>query len=202
MDLSLFTTQGATLFSIYLACALGIPVPEEITLISAGVLAATGQLPAVIAAGAGLLGIFTCDWTLYLLGRHLGPRVFRLPFLRSLFTESRIQWASAHVKKNGILICFVARFLPGMRVAIFSTAGAFGVKLYVFFPVDVLAACTVVTLWVSLGNWMGAHLLDAAAYAHEIKVIMISTGLLILCGNIAWQIITRWRTAPTQSSRD
>ncbi|MDD5711136.1 MAG: DedA family protein, partial [Smithellaceae bacterium] len=177
-DLSLFTGNIGTLIGIYLACAAGIPVPEEITLISAGVLAATKQLTASTAAAAGLAGIVTSDWTLYFLGRHLGAKVFRLPVLRNVFTKSRVLWAETHIGRNGSLICFCGRFLPGLRVAIFAASGALGVKPQVFIGMELLAAITVVSLWVSLGNWMGSRFIDAVAYAQEIKITLVCMALV------------------------
>ncbi len=120
-----------TVIGIFLACALGVPVPEEITLISAGVLVSTKQLPLIIAAIAGLSGIITSDWTIYLLGRRLGPRVFRLPILRTVFTNSRIKWTELRIRRSGPLVCFLGRFIPGLRVVIFATSGVLGIKPYI-----------------------------------------------------------------------
>ncbi len=191
VDFSLIISNFGTVIGMFLACALGFPVPEEITLISAGVLVSTKQLHLTLAVISGLAGILISDSTLYFLGRHLGPRVFELPLLRTVLTESRVKWAESRIRKYGPLVCFVGRFLPGLRIAIFTTSGALGLKPQVFLSIDVLAAVIIVSLWISLGHWMGSNFIDATRYAQEIKVVLIVIALLIFVINISWRFITR-----------
>lgn len=178
---------------IFLSCATGVPAPLEITLLSAGVLVSTKQIPLGIAVISGLAGIFMSDWTLYFLGRHLGPQVFRLPLLRTVFTESRVKWAEARIRGNGPIVCFIGCFLPGLRVVMFTACGAFGVKPQVFLVIDIMAAVIIVSLWIFLGNWMGSNFIDATQHAQEIRMFFISIALLIVVINIGLQLITRKR---------
>jgi len=179
VDFSLIMPNIGTVIGIFLACALGFPVPEEITLISAGVLVSTKQLSLGLAFISGLAGIIMSDSTLYFLGRHLGPRVFRLPLLRSVLTESRVKLAEYRIHRNGPLVCFIGRFLPGLRVVIFATSGALKIKPQVFLVIDALAAVLIVSLWISLGNWMGSNFITATRHAQEIRVAIICITLLI-----------------------
>jgi len=194
VDFSLIMSNFGTLIGIFLACALGVPVPEEITLLSAGVLVSTKQLQLDLAVISGLTGILMGDSTLYFLGRHLGPRVFRLPLLRTVLTESRVQWAESCIHRNGPLVCFFGRFIPGLRVVIFTTFGALGIKPRVFLVTDDLAAVIIVSLWLSLGNWIGSNFIDSTQHVQDIKVVLISIAILILVSNRSWRFLTRKRT--------
>ena len=173
-DFSLIMSNFGTLIAIFVACALGAPVPEEITLLSSGVLVSTKQLQLSFAVISGLAGILMSDSTLYFLGRYFGPRVFGLPLFRTVFTESRVKWAESHIRENGALICFIGRFLPGLRVVIFTTSGALGIKSHIFLAIDALAAVIIVSLWISLGIWMGSNFIDTARHTQEIRVASIS----------------------------
>ena len=180
-----------SLMGIFLACALGIPVPEELTLLSAGILVSTKQLQLDLAFMSGVSGILMSDSILYFLGRYLGPQVFRWYLFRTVFTVSRVKWAEYHIRRNGTLFCFIGRFLPGLRVVIFTTTGALGIKPNAFLVIDALAAVISVLLWISIGNWMGSSFLDAALHAQEIKVGLICIAVLIFVIGMTRQIITR-----------
>jgi membrane protein DedA with SNARE-associated domain len=191
VDFSLITSNFGTMIGMFLACALGVPVPEEVTLISAGVLVSTKQPHLTLAAVSGLSGILISDATLYFLGRYFGPRVFELPLFRTVLTEPRVKWAESRIRRYGPLVCFVGRFLPGLRIAIFTTSGALGLKPQVFLLIDALAAVIIVSLWISLGHWMGANFIDATRYAQEIKVVLIAIAVLIFVINVGWRLRTR-----------
>jgi len=183
-----------TLIGIFLACGLGFPVPEEITLLSVGVLASTRQLPLFIGIMGGLCGILASDSTAFFLGRRLGPRVSCLPVLRGVLTESRVKWAESCVHNDGPIVCFIARFLPGLRVVIFTTCGGLGIKPQVFLAFEIMAALIEVSLWVFIGSWLGSNFIDATGFAHKIKTILIPVALLLLIINISWRLITRKKT--------
>ena len=190
-----------TVLTIFLACATGVPVPEEITLLWVGIFVSTKQLQLSLAVVSGLAGILASDWTLYFLGRHLGPRVFRLHLFRTVFTDSRVKWAESHIRRNGPLVCFVGRFLPGLRVVIFAASGALGIKPQVFLAIDAMAAMTIVSLWISLGNWMGSNFIDATRHTQEIRAASISIALLIVLANIGLRLIIRKRPDIRRSVR-
>ncbi len=159
---------------IFVACALGMPVPEEITLLSAGLLGSAKEIPIILAALFGWAGLCLSDSILFFLGRHLGPGVFRLPLLRNVFTETRVKMAESRIRSNGILVCFVGRFLPSMRMAVFAAAGALSVNPIAFLITDALAGATAVLIWVSIGSWMGSYLGDTAQHLQYVKTAVIS----------------------------
>lgn len=142
------------MIGIFTACVLGVPTPEELTLTSAGFWASTNNFPLAPLVISGWLGIYLSDSTLFFLGRHLGSGVFRLPFLRIFFTDSRVRWAECRLREQGVLVCFIGRFLPGLRIPVFATAGALRIKPRIFLVVDALAGMILVLLWIFFGNWI------------------------------------------------
>jgi membrane protein DedA with SNARE-associated domain len=174
-------TAYALILSVLLACGLGLPIPEDITLVSAGILAALGNISLIGAFVAGFIGVLFGDTILFFLGRTYGNRVFQLPGFRTVFTEKRVELARTKVLANSKLICFTARFLPGLRAPIYLTAGILGVRPFTFILLDGIAALISVPVWVYLGWYLGEnldHLISVVTKAQ--RFIVLGIVLLVL----------------------
>lgn len=177
-------------FGILLACALGMPVPEEFTLLSAGVLVAAKQIELHHAIVFGVVGVLLSDTILYYMGRCFGRQIFQWRFISSILTKSRVKWVEACIRENGALVCFVGRFLPGIRVVIFTTVGVLGVKPQMFLVIDILAAVIDISFWIFAGTLMGSFV-DASQYAAEIKKTIMLLGVALLLLNVIRQYMIR-----------
>ncbi len=70
-----------TILGILFACGLGVPIPEDITLIAAGILASAGSISLPGAYIVGYVGVMVGDTLLFFTGRKYGHKVFRVwPF--------------------------------------------------------------------------------------------------------------------------
>lgn len=163
---------GLILFVLF-ACGLGLPIPEDITLISAGILTATGTISMTGALIVGFVGVLIGDTILFFLGRRYGQAVFTWPVFRSIFTPERHALAEQKVKKYGKYICFAARFMPGLRAVVYLTAGTMKVRRTVFFLADGIAALISVPIWILLGNWFGENIDYLLKLAKKINSIVI-----------------------------
>jgi membrane protein DedA with SNARE-associated domain len=182
----------SAIVGMLLICGLGVPLPEDITLIAAGILAspAVGSISLFGAIVAGLLGVLAGDAFLYNLGRFYGRKAFQLPLIRNIMTPRRIAMAERKVLRNSHFICFTARFLPGLRSPVFLTAGIMGVRPMVFYGLDGFAALISVPLWVFVGHWFGEHLDDAMKFAEKIQLSLLAVVLLGIGGYVLFR---RWR---------
>lgn len=184
----------ATIVGILFICGLGVPIPEDITLLAAGLLAAHGSISLNGALIAGFLGVLLGDALLFFMGRKFGKKVFALPGLRNLFTDVRIAAAEARIRRNGPFICFIARFLPGLRSPIFAMSGALGVRPITFFLLDGFAALISVPVWVVLGYWFGNNLDDALARVKHVQFYLFSGLAILIVGYIAYRFLKKRRT--------
>lgn len=138
-------------------CGLGVPVPEDIILISGGYIAAnadagTGQHKAMwLMMLIGLAGIVVGDSIIYGLGRRLGPPIARRPPLNRVLTPERLVRVEKLFHKYGQHILMAARFMPGVRAVAFFSAGTTGVPYYKFIAFDGSAALISAPFWVFLG---------------------------------------------------
>lgn len=183
-ELDGITAYGA-IIGLLLICGLGVPLPEDITLISAGILSALGSVTLAGAIAAGFFGVIVGDAFMFTLGRVYGRRAFKLPIIRSIMTPKRIAMAERKVIRNSKFICFTARFLPGLRSPIFLTSGILGVKAVTFFLLDGFAAMISVPLWVLAGRWFGENLEEALKFAERAQMLLFAV-ILVLIGSYVW----------------
>lgn len=170
----------AAVFAMLLLCGFGLPVPEDITLVAGGVMTGLacpeserfltslktchGVHLMVLVSMAGVL---VGDLTMMTLGRMLGQRIMKLPWLSRLISEPRRAAIEARMQKYGSWIVFAARFTPGLRSPIFVVTGMTRRVSYLRFVLtDGAAALISVPLWVYLG-FLGAQ--NRTALIHWIK---------------------------------
>jgi membrane protein YqaA with SNARE-associated domain len=125
---SLLTSPWAYLL-IFVIAALDavIPaVPSEATVISAGVLAGTGDLSLLAVVSAGAAGALIGDATAYGGGRLMSERAVRW-LQKSARGRRESERAARLLDRRGPLVIVTARFVPGGRTAATFTAGWFAI---------------------------------------------------------------------------
>ena len=172
------------LFGLLFACGLGLPLPEDIPLIVAGALCATGKMHFTIAAVVAWAGIIGGDIVLYRLGRRFGMNITYLPFVGKHLTRSRIERAERMFDRYGVAVVGVGRMLAGIRGAMVVAAGALRFNFIKFVITDSLAAVVSGGLFMSLGYWLGQNLTDQNI--KRFKHWFILAGILLALGAILW----------------
>ncbi|MGE3975609.1 MAG: DedA family protein [Bdellovibrionales bacterium] len=183
------STAYATILGILFACGLGLPIPEDITLIAAGMLAAAGTISLPGAYFVGYLGVLVGDALLFFAGRKYGKKVFTVWPFKSIMTPERILQAEGWIQNWAKTVCFVARFLPGLRAPIYLTSGVLGVKPSVFLLQDGLAALLSVPIWVALGHWFGSNIDLALEVAKKFQIGILILVFFLILGIVGWK---RW----------
>ena len=115
--LSVMTPLGAYLWltGILLLCGLGLPIPEDISLIAAGYFSYKGVLQVHRAAVICLAAVLAGDSLAFFMGRYFGRRVLASPFAKRYFTPRRQLRVRAYFRKFGSKVVLVGRFTPGLR---------------------------------------------------------------------------------------
>ncbi len=194
-------TAYMVILGVLLACGFGVPIPEDITLIAAGVLAGLGKISVTGAYLVGFFGVLAGDSILFFIGRKFGKRAFEWPLFRKFFTPDRIHRAEKHIRKRARMICFIARFLPGLRAPIYLTSGAMGVKPSIFLFQDGLAALLSVPLWIFLGQMAGENLEFALEKAKELQLFIFG-GLALFFGFLVYKYIRKKKASKTPRVTD
>jgi membrane protein DedA with SNARE-associated domain len=157
-----FTYVG--LFLVLVLCGLGLPVPEEIPLLTGGFLVYRGitQYPTTLVVS--FVGVVAGDNSLFFLGRRFGAGVLRyLGFVRPGYLP-RIERLKRFMDRHGNMAIFYARFLAGVRALVYLTAGSTGVSTRRFLVYDALGATISVPLAVSVGYFFGDQIELAIRY--------------------------------------
>jgi membrane protein DedA with SNARE-associated domain len=142
------------IFVALIAAGFGFPIPEELPVITAGILVGHGDtnlrwyimLPVVIA------GVVTADGLLYGAGRLWGRRLLEIGWVqRRLLPPDKREQIERNFAARGILVLLGARLLPGIRTPIFLMAGVLRVPLLRFLIADGIYAIPLVNLlfWLS-----------------------------------------------------
>lgn len=190
----------AVVLGLLLICGLGVPIPEDITLVSAGLLAGMGNISLPGALIAGFVGVMAGDAFLFTMGRIYGRRVFQLPVFRTIFTPSRIAMAEEKILANSQFICFTARFLPGLRSPIYLTAGILGVRPIIFYGLDGIAALISVPIWVVMGWWFGQNIDAALVFARSMQKWVLLGVVILISGYIGIKYLIKKRQKPVSSN--
>ncbi|MFK8136816.1 MAG: DedA family protein [Bdellovibrionales bacterium] len=169
----------ALILGVLLICGFGVPIPEDITLVGAGILAGTGKISIFGAYAAGFIGVLAGDFTMYTIGRKYGRAVFEWRIFKRIFTPKIIKKAEERIQKNGKFVCFMARFLPGLRSPIYLSCGILGVKPTTLLLMDGLAALVSVPVWIELGRYAGNNPDFIIEKAKEFHIYII-VGILAL----------------------
>jgi membrane protein DedA with SNARE-associated domain len=181
-----------TIFGILVACGVGVPFPEDVSLIFGGYLVFRGSANLPLMVATGFLGILAGDSIIYWAGRRLGDRARtdHGRFLRRLLTPERRARVEALFARHGEKIVMAARFMPGVRAVTFFTAGSAGMPYARFICFDGLAALASAPAFVFLGFRFGRQLQHVIEL---LKRFQIATAVAILLGVCAWLGWRRWR---------
>lgn len=152
---SFFLQYGyAAVFSVLIACGFGVPIPEDITLVTGGIISGLGYTDPHIMVAVGIAGVLAGDGLVFAAGRLWGDNIMRFRFIARVMTPQRYAQVEEKFEKYGNWVLFVARFLPGLRTAVFVTAGISRKVSYLrFILMDGLAALISVPVWIYLGEY-------------------------------------------------
>ncbi|MFL5318977.1 MAG: DedA family protein [Myxococcaceae bacterium] len=172
----------ATIFGVLLACGLGIPLPEDLSLIMGGYLAHLEAVKLPYMMAVGFAGILAGDTLIFMAGRRVGNSVDqRKGLIARIVTPEKRAKVSGLFQRHGEKIVMIARFMPGVRAVTYFTAGASGMKYSHFIFWDGLAAMGSAPLFVFLGYHFGE---DLEALIDKLKAgqftVLAGLGMLIV----------------------
>ena len=176
---------------------LGIPVPEETVMLTAGFLSGRELLDLKIVYPIVILSAVTGDCCGFLIGRTGGQRVLLRLANRFHFLRTRYDRLQRFFQTHGNKAVFMARFVTGARFMAGPMAGAFGMPFFQFLGWNVLGAIVWCSLVVTVGYLLGDELYRVVQMTHQAsRWIAIAILLLAIGGFVYWwrerhQAVTR-----------
>ncbi len=178
----------AGVFFALLATGLGVPIPEDIILVTAGVISAKHD-SLIVMNLIGMSGVLGGDLIIYGLGYHYGNRILRHRLFSRLVKPARIRKARAYYRKYGYWAIFVSRFLAGLRATSFLLAGLSHVPPRVFLLADGAAALLSVPLLITLGHYFSNDIQALLGRIKEVQLDLMMGLVLVAFGILAY----RWK---------
>lgn len=178
------------IFLLMLASGFGFPAPEELTLISTGMVCYVAANPdkfpppypgatpvdPYVAAAVAFFSVMFSDCLVFFLGKIFGTRLLRLkPMARY---RERMDKVAEWTRKYGIWAAGAFRFTPGLRFPGHFACGMMGLSVSKFIFIDAIAAGISVPTQVLLVAFYGDTIL---VYFKQFKIVIgILIGALIL----------------------
>jgi membrane protein DedA with SNARE-associated domain len=166
------------LFGFMVLTGCGLPLPEEVAIICAGVLSAEGKLNPQIAFGAVLAGALVGDAVMYHIGRRFGHNLAWIhPKLAKIVQADREEYFEKAILQHGFKVLFLARFMVGVRGPVYLAAGVVRMPFRRFLLWDLVSATAVVGLFFGLSFYFGqdiARLLREAEVTLTLAVLAIA----------------------------
>src|SRR5690606_21429240 len=176
---------------VFLVCGLGLPIPEEVVLLFAGYVCfldvADRHTMMLVCIGAILAG----DLIPFALGRIYGPRLLRLRLMHLLVTPERLARFDRWFRRRGELVVLISRFIAGIRVVSFFTAGTMKMSWTRFLLLDLAGIVPIAIGLVWLGDHYGRTIQAVIEHVQSVErgILIAALSAAALLGAWYW---LRW----------
>jgi membrane protein DedA with SNARE-associated domain len=174
-----------------IVAGLGLPIPEDIMLLAAGILVHRGEVTYAGALLACAIGVFVGDTTIFLIARRLGPAALDRRPLSWLITPSRKEKIEEMFTRHGNVIVFMARHMAGLRAPTFAMAGMHNMPITKFWLWDGLGLCVSAPVVIGIGYWLADNIDRARALLERFEFLVLGVVLIGGLGFIAWRKLRR-----------
>lgn len=178
----------AALVGMMLLSSVGLPLPEEVTLISVGILAFMGAHPqhfpppypdapvvsVHMASAIAFAAVVGSDFLIYVIGRVFGRKLLYHPRVHRFFPEHLMQKVEKWTHKYGAYACGIFRFTPGLRFPGHLACGMLQYPAWKFLTIDGIAALISVPTQIYLLAHYGEPILNKLRQFKMVLLIVIA----------------------------
>jgi membrane protein DedA with SNARE-associated domain len=182
---------------LMLVNSCGVPIPSEVIMPVAGLLAATGHFNIVVVIIAGVAGNWLGALLAYSLARRFGRPLLLGPGRRVGISERHLDSAEEWMQRYGPAAVFFGRMLPVIHTYISFPAGLAKMQPLWFAGLSLLGSTVWVTFLSILGYEVGANYTRVSG---PIGTAAIVIAVVVVVVVVVWYLRGRRRDAPTPSS--
>lgn len=172
---------------------LGIPLPETVFIVAAGIVSQRASLPMFVPIVACAVSVIVGDLVLFFLARAFGSRAFERRPLRWMLPQRLLPRIDALFLKHGRMTLFVARFISGVRAATFILAAMRRVPLTQFLAWDGAAVLVTVPPFAVIGYVFADSVEGLRAHVKQVNAYLLLGLALAIVGYVAIFIWKRRR---------
>ena len=174
---------------VCLAEAVGLPLPAALAILTAGAVAAYGDLHLYLVIGTGVVAMISGDIFLYYMGRVSGWRLLGFLCRLSANPETCILRSAEYFYRRGKQTLLFAKFIPGINTMSPPLAGSMKMRLGNFLLFDSMGALFYVGAYSIAGYLFSDGLraitrgLRSAGFAAE---VISGLGLIVYVVYLVW----------------
>lgn len=169
----------------------GLPVPEEVPIVAAGIASSVGTLNPWWAFLSCLVGALAGDSVLYAIGYHFGHSlVTRHPRFAQLLHADREAKIEQMIRRHEFKVFFLSRFMVGVRAPVYLAAGVLRIPFHRFLLIDSFCATSVVGLFFWLSYAYGDRLTNLI---RQSEIWLTVTVALVACAAVCFYLWRRRR---------
>ncbi len=166
-------------------------MPEDIILVTGGILASKNIIDPTWTFVVSMAGVLIGDGIIFSVGKRYGQRARKLPLIKNVLNEERDLKVQKLFHRFGDFIIFIGRFLPGLRMPIFLTAGSYQISAWKFFLLDGIAALISVPIWIYVGFLFGSNLDVLEKYVRRMQLGIVGLALIAIILIVSIVLIKR-----------
>lgn len=184
----------------------GLPLPEEVPIVAAGVASSVGSLSPWWAFLCCLIGAVAGDSVIYAIGYYFGYSLLTAhPRFAHLLHAEREAKIEEMIRRHGLKVFFFSRFMVGIRAPVYLTAGILRMSFRRFILIDAFCATAVVGLFFGLSYAYGDRVTALIALIRRSEArlsIFVGAALFVIACYFIWRHYRRkWierRLAPSE----
>jgi membrane-associated protein len=156
---------------------VGFFLPGDSLLVTAGVIAATGELDIVLLNVLLCIAAVVGDQVGYAIGRRTGPKIFSRE-KSFFFAKDHLLRTKAFYEKHGGKTIVLARFMPFARTFAPVVAGVGEMSYRRFVSYNVFGGIGWVVSMTLIGYFLGTNIPDIDRHIHKVVAIVIFLSIL------------------------
>jgi len=169
---------------------LGLPFPEDTTLMLGGFLMAQDIIQLFPALSVIYPTLLVTDFLLYWVGKRYGRSVVQHKIFHRILSLNRLLKLEGHFRKWGIWVVFFGRHLLGVRAQIFLAAGVMRMPARKFLLADGLSALITMAIMIGSGYFGGSQIQIVREDMARVSRMIIFSLVLIALG---WSLFIYFR---------
>ena len=180
------------IFVLLILGGIGLPFPEDTTLLLSGFLVAHEVIAPVPAFFVVYAAVLSSDFFLYGVGRQYGRKVVEHKRFRKIISPERLSKIEERFRKSGVWVILIGRHLLGLRAQIFLVAGVLRMSPLKFLVADAVSALFTIALMGGIGYFGGSSIQvlrqDVTRIDHIAILVLI---ILFVIGILFWYLRNR-----------
>lgn len=148
-------TGPISILVLLVACSFGLPLAKSLIIVAGGALAGSGIRHPGLWFAASVAGLHLGDFSLYLIGRKWGNRVFEWRATKKLVPIQHLEKARVIVQKHGVASLLLARITPFVRAACYLLLGTLKMDIWKFNGVNAAVSALYAAVFFALGYYLG-----------------------------------------------